>query len=132
MRTVLSLTFFVLCVTTALAQAPIPKGRVPMIGLASAVEKDGKVIIEVLELREVMRMQIPQRGGVFIEKVHSLQLKTGALGTDIRAYRLDGKLAERQEVLNFLAKPRAVAYFLGYDRKNPASPDTFYLNMLKE
>jgi hypothetical protein len=45
----LSLAMLSLVGTAAFAQAPVPKGEAPRIGLASAVEKDGKVIIEVFE-----------------------------------------------------------------------------------
>jgi len=60
MRPLLSLALLVLPGTAALAQAPVPGGPAPRIGLASAfAEKDGKVLIEVFELREVMRMTVP-------------------------------------------------------------------------
>jgi hypothetical protein len=132
MRMLLSLAMLSLPGTAAFAQAPVPKGVAPRIGLASAVEKDGKVIIEVFELREVMGMKIPDRGDVFIEKRHWLALTTGTLGKDIRAYRPDGKRAAPKEVLNALARPRGVAYFLGHDKGKPVQPDPFYLSMLKE
>ena len=128
----LSLAMLSLLGTAAFAQAPVPKGQAPRIGLASAVEKDGKVIIEVFELREVMRMKMPKGGDVFIEKRHWLALTTGTLGKDIRAYRPDGKLAAPREVLKALAKPRGVAYFLGYDKGKPVQPDPFYLGLLRE
>jgi hypothetical protein len=35
-------------------------------------------------------------------------------------------------VLNALAKPHAVVYFLGYDRAKPVQPDPFFLGLLKE
>ena len=132
MRMPLSLAMLSLLGTAAFAQAPVPAGEAPRIGLASAVEKDGKVIIEVFELREVMRMKIPDRGDVFIEKRHWLALTTGTLGKDIRAYRPDGKPATPREVLSALAKPRGVAYFLGYGKGKPIRPDPFYLGLLRE
>jgi len=132
MRMLLSLAMLSLLGTAAFAQAPVPKGEAPRIGLALAVEKDGKVIIEVFELREVMRMKIPDRGDVFIEKRHWMGLTTGTLGKDIRAYRPDSKRATAQEVLKALAKPRGVTYFLGHDRAKPVQPDPFYLGLLRE
>ena len=132
MRMLLSLAMLSLLGTAAFAQAPVPKGEAPRIGLAAAVEKDGKVIIEVFELREVMRMKMPKGGDVFIEKRHWSALTTGTLGKDIRAYRPDGKRALPREVLNALAKPRGVAYFLGYDKGKPVQPDPFYLGLLRE
>jgi hypothetical protein len=118
--------------TGAQDKPPTPKGNPPRFGLASAVEKDGKVTIEVFELREVMRMKMPKGGDVFIEKRHWSALTTGTLGKDIRAYRPDGKPAAPQEVLDALAKPRGVAYFLGYDKQKPVQPDPFYLGLLSE
>jgi hypothetical protein len=132
MRMLLSLAMLSLLSTAAFGQAPVPKGQAPRIGLASAVEKDGKVIIEVFELRETMRMKMPKGGDVFIEKRNWLMLTTGTLGKDIRAYRPDGKPAAPREVLNALAKPRGVAYFLGYDKRKPVQPDPFYLGLLRE
>ena len=118
--------------TGAQAEPPTPKGNPPQFGLASAAEKDGKVVIELFELREVMRMKMPKGGDVFIEKRHWLALTTGTLGKDIRAYRPDGRPAAPREVLNALAKPRGVAYFLGYDKGKPVQPDPFYLGLLRE
>lgn len=132
MHMVLSLAMLLLLGTAAFAQAPVPKGQVPQIGLASAAEKDGKVIIEVFELREVVRMKMPNGGDVFLQKRHWSVLTTGTLGKDIRACRTDGKPAAPQEVLKALAKPRGVAYFLGYNKAKPVQPDPFYLGMLKE
>jgi hypothetical protein len=132
MRTPLSLTTLLLLGTAAFAQAPVPKGDAPRIGLASAVEKDGKILIEVFELPEVMRMKMAKGGDVFIERRHWLALTTGTLGKDIRAYRPDGKPAAAREVLNALARPRGVAYFLGYDRAKPVRPDPFYLGLVRE
>jgi hypothetical protein len=131
MRMLLSLAMLSLLGTAAFAQAPVPKGAAPRIGLASAVEKDGKVIIEVFELREVMRMKMPKGGDVFIEKRHWLALTTGTL-EDIRAYRPDGKRALPREVSNAPAKPCGAAYFLGYDKGKPVQPDWFYLGLLRE
>lgn len=132
MRILLSLAMLLLLRIAAFTQAPVPKGEVPRIGLASAVEKDGKILIEVFELREVMGMKMEKGGDVFIEKRNWSRLTTGTLGKDIRAYRPDGKPAAPKEVLNALAKPRGVAYFLGYDRRKPVQPDPFFLGILKE
>jgi hypothetical protein len=99
MRMLLSLAMLLLHGTAAFAQAPVPKGQVPQISLASAVEKDGQVIIEVFELRDVMRMKVEKGGDVFIEKRYWSALTTGILGKGIRAYRPDGTPAEPQEVL---------------------------------
>jgi hypothetical protein len=132
MRLLLSLALLSLLGTAAFAQAPVPKGEAPRIGLASAVEKDGKVLIEVFELRETMRMKMPEGADVFIVKRNWSVLTTGTLGKEIRAYRPDGKRATPQEVLKALAQPRGVAYFLGHDRAKPVQPDLFYLGLLRE
>ncbi|HEY4261205.1 MAG TPA: hypothetical protein VGM98_13655 [Schlesneria sp.] len=113
-------------------QPPVPKGVTPQIGLASAVQKDDKVLIEILALREVMRIKMPNGGDVFIEERHWSVLTTGILGEDIRAYRPDGKPAAARDVLNAFEKPRGTAYFLGYDKTTPVQPDQFYLSLLKE
>lgn len=133
MRILYSLMMLLFLSTAAGAQQPpVPKGLAPLIGLASVVQKEGKVMIEVLDLREVMRIKMPNGGDVFIEERHWSVLTTGTLGEDIRAYRPDGKPATVREVLNALEKPRGTAYFLGYDKSKPVQPDQFYLNLLKE
>jgi hypothetical protein len=66
MRMLLSLAMLSLLCAVAFAQAPVPKGEAPRIGLASAVDKDGKVIIKVFELRDVMRMKVGKGGDVFV------------------------------------------------------------------
>ncbi|MDB5347776.1 MAG: hypothetical protein JWP89_6153 [Schlesneria sp.] len=132
MRILCSLMMLLLVGTAMCTEPPVPKGVAPQIGLASAVQKDGKVMIEVLELREVMRIKMPNGGDVFIEERHWLVLTTGTLGDDIRAYRPDGKPATARDVLNALQKPRGTAYFLGYDKEKPVQPDQFYLSLFKE
>jgi len=132
MRMLLCLAMLSLLSAAAFAQAPVPKGEAPRIGLASAVEKDGKVLIEIFELREVMRMKMPKGGDSFIEKRHWLTLTAGTLGQDIRAYRPDAKPATPREVLNALAQPRGVVYFIGHDKGKPVQPDPFYLGLLRE
>jgi hypothetical protein len=133
MRILYSLTMLLFFGTAVCAeQPPVPKGVTPLIGVASAIQKDGKVVIEVLELREVMRIKMPNGGDVFIEERHWSVLTTGTLGEDIRAYRPDGKPATARDVLNALEKPRGTAYFLGYDKAKAVQPDQFYLSLLKE
>lgn len=136
MRILLSIALFSLCINAAfnaaLAQAPVPKGDLPRFGLASAVEKDGNVTIEISELRDVMRVKMPNGGDVFIEERHWLHLTTGTLGKDMRAYRPDGKPASPKDVVTALAKPCGVTYFLGYDKAKPIQPDQFFLGLLKE
>jgi hypothetical protein len=132
MRMLISLALLSLPGTAAFPQASVPRGEVPRIGLASAVAKDGKVWIEVFELREVMGIKREGVGDVFIEQRHWLTLTKGTLGNDIRAYRSDGKRATAEEVLKALARPRGIAYFLGYDRGKPVQPDPFFLGLLKE
>jgi hypothetical protein len=109
-----------------------PEGIAPKFGIALATLKDGTVIIDISELREVMRMKLEGRGDVFIEKRHWLPLTAGVLGKDIRAYRPDGKIADAKDVLKALAKPSGVVYFLGRDKTKPMQPDPLYLSLLKE
>ena len=102
------------------AQAPVPQGERPQVGLALAREQDGEVRIEVFELRDIARVKMPVGGDVFIEQRHWLELTKGTLGKDIRAYKPDGTLTGRTELLSALAKPRGIVYFLGYDKARPA------------
>jgi hypothetical protein len=134
MRAILSaLTVLALLTSAGHAQdqPPTPKGTLPQFGLASAVDKDGQVTIDVSELRGVARIKM-DGFDVFVQRDHWAPLITGVLAKDIRAYRIDGKPAQPREVLNALAKPRGVVYFLGYDKAKPVQPDLFYLSLLKE
>jgi hypothetical protein len=47
MRLLYSLAMLSFLGTGVCAESPVPKGGAPRIGLASAVQKDGKVMIEV-------------------------------------------------------------------------------------
>ena len=132
MRIPLSLATVLALGSAASAQAPIPAGPAPKFGFATASEKDGTVTIEIFELRETMRMKIPNAGDVFIEKRNWLPWTKGALGKDIRAYRPDGKSATADEVLKALSRGRGVAYFVGFDNNRAVQPDLFYLGLLKE
>jgi hypothetical protein len=132
MRMLLSLATLSLLSAAGFAQLPVPKGEAPKIGVASAAQKDGKVIVEVFELREVIGMKLANGNVVFIQERHWSQLTTGVLGRDIRAYRPDGKPADPKEVLKALAKTRGVAYYLGYDKAKPVQPDPFYLGLVRE
>lgn len=132
MRMLYSTAILLLLSTAACAQPPVPKGEMPRIGLASAVEKDGNIIIKISELREVMRIKMPNGGDVFVEERHWSALTTGTLGDDIRAYRPDGKSAAPREVVKALAKPQGVVYFLGYDKDKPVKPDPFFLGLIRE
>jgi hypothetical protein len=132
MRLLAAFAMALFLTTLSSAQDPVPKGPAPQFGLASAAMKDGKVTIELFELREVIRMKTGNGVDVFVEKRNWQELTTGALGKDIRAYRPDGKVATAQEVLKALVKPSGVAYFIGYDKNKAVEPDLFYLKLLKE
>jgi hypothetical protein len=109
-----------------------PKGVAPLFGLASAVEKDGKVVVELLEARrDVARIPVMDHDE-FVEIAHWVPLATAALDKGIRAYRLDGKPADPKEVLRALVKRRSVVYFLGYEKARPVCPDPFYLSLLEK
>jgi hypothetical protein len=110
---------------------PPPKGVAPLFGLASAVEKDGKVVIELCEARDVARIRVMDHDE-FIQMDYWLPLATATLNKDIRAYRLDGKPADPKEVLKALGKQRSVVYFLGFDKAKPVRPDPFYLSVLEK
>lgn len=118
--------------SVAVAEDPVPpKGTKPSFGLASAVEKDGKVVIELLEARDVVGIPVMDHIE-FIEMPNWWPLASGTLGKDVRAYRLDGKPADPKEVLKALGKRRSVMYFLGYDKAKPVQPDPFYFSVLEK
>jgi hypothetical protein len=108
-----------------------PKGPAPLFGVARATEKEGKVTVELFELRDVVGIPVMDHIE-FIQMDNWLELASRAVGKDMRAFRPDGKPADPKEVLRSYAKPRAVMYFLGYDKAKPVQPDPFYLSLLKE
>ncbi len=108
-----------------------PKGAAPLFGVASAAEKDGKVVIDLDELRDTVRIRVMDHDE-FLQMENWLPLMSGELGKDIRAYRPDGKPADAKQVLKALSKPGGVMYFVGHDKAKPIQPDPFYLRLLRE
>ena len=106
---------------TAQEQPTAPKFDPPQIYSAKAVEKDGVVKVQFTAAEFA-----PPLGYRWTEKV------TLTLGTQVRAFRSDGKVADSSAVLKALAKPTGVFCLVRCVPDAPTEPDRFYLGMLRE
>lgn len=134
--TLLSATLLFLPVVRA-QDNPAPRGPSPRLWRAAAVQEDGTVVIQIAEPVE---QGGTEGGGPLEPGVKSLPanrvmawhpLKKVALGKTVQAFRADGKPAEANAVLKALAKPNGVAVFLRTKDSDPASPEPFYLALLR-
>ena len=116
----------------------VPTGRPPQFWRASASEQNGKIVIQIAAPEERAGGGGP---GGFEPGVRSLpptrviewcDLPKVTLGEQVQALRVDGKVVEPKAVLKSLAKPRGVAVFVRTKQDARATPDPFYLMLLRE
>jgi hypothetical protein len=129
--TLLSVTWLsVLPVGRDLEKDP-PPGEPPQLWLASAVEENGKVVIQVAR----PEYKVPRKPAV-AEPMKWEKLRRVTLGQGVRAFGVDRKPLEPKFVLKALAGPRGVAVFVRNNvRDRPrdlTEPDSFYLGLLRE
>ena len=110
-----------------------PRGDSPQLLMASATQKDGKIIIDIA--RPVEQGAGPLVVGPGIGSLPATMvmnwvvLKKFTLGKTVQAFRVDGKPVEPEAVLKALAKQKGVAVFI---RANvQAKPEPFYLSLLR-
>ena len=122
----LLLTFSVASAADAPARPP---GQPPILALASATEKDGKVVVQIAQARIVFPP--PKECGASEDIVWD-NLKPVTLGETVQAYNVDGTHAEPGAVLMALAEPKGVAVFMRLFDFDPAEPPAFYLSLLRK
>jgi len=135
--TLLSVTVLLFVSAGSAQEKQAPPGQPPRLWLASASQQDGKVVIQIAE--PVERGGSDLAGGLG-PGVGSLPATTVmkwsdlpkvTLGKTVQAFRVDGKLAEPDAVLQALAKPKGVAVFIRTKESDPTKPDSFYLALLR-
>jgi hypothetical protein len=106
---------------------PFPPGQPPHLWLASAIEQDGRVVIQVYEA-------LPANTDDHFAADMMLwqELQSVVLGETVRAYGVDGELLDPQVVLAALENPTGVAVFITLFHFDPDEPPEFYLSLLQE
>jgi hypothetical protein len=113
------------------ADAPArPPGKPPILALASASEKDGKVVVQIAQAR--VRFAPPAADGGGGTDIVWNNLKPVTLGETVQAYNVDGTPAEPGAVLMALAEETGVAVFVRLFDFDPAEPPEFYLSLLRK
>jgi hypothetical protein len=115
-----------------------PVGQPPRLWLASAFDRDGKVVVQIAQLEE---QGGPGGPGGFEPGVKTVpattvmkwcNLRPVTLGKTAQAFRVNGERVEANLVLKALAKPKGVAVFVRTKESDPANVDPFYLALLRE
>ena len=123
----LLLTFSVASAADAPARPP---GQPPILALASASEKDGKVVVQIAQAR--VRFAPPAADGGGGTDIVWDNLRPVTLGETVQAYNFDGTPAEPGSVLMALAEPTGVAVFVRLFEFDPAEPPAFYRSLLRK
>jgi hypothetical protein len=109
---------------------PLP-GEPPALWRASALQRDGKVVIQI-----AYQDYVEPRKAVAREPMRWVAWQPVTLGETVRAFGIDGKPLEPKVVLKALAEPKLVAVFVRqYIASQPrdlADPDPYYLATLRE
>ena len=123
-------------VTVAQDLPPLPKGSPPDFELATAMEKDGAVVVRfTMRGTHTKVVQVEQDGKkvtknvVELAWVDSSDVKVD--GKNFAVLGADGKAIDPKDLLKRLAKPTQVAVFK-FGPKGESKPDLFYLRMLRE
>ena len=135
--TLLSVTLLFFFASVGSAQEKdAPREPSPLLWLASASQYDGKVVIQLAKPKEqggrgpVRNLEPGTKSLPAPPVMKWSNLEKVILGKTVRAFRVNGKLAEPNYVLKALAKPRGVAVFVRTEGRE--APDPFYLAMFRE
>jgi hypothetical protein len=111
-------------------EKPAPGGQPPALWLASAAERDGKVVVQIarpgMPTPPTDLKEKPAEGLVWVN------LRPVTLGDTVHAFGVDGKRVEPKAVLKALAEPKGVAVFLRSYPTDPVTPPKFYRAMIRE
>jgi hypothetical protein len=108
------------------AQDRPPPNEPPKLWRAAAVEKDGKVVIQ-MEWPDY----VAPRQAVAAEPMKWRAFKPVILGETVHAFAVDGKPVGAKAVVMALAQPKAVPVFERYFRPL-LDPDPYYLRLFRE
>jgi hypothetical protein len=127
---VLILAVVLMVVPAGRAQDKPPPGPHPVLWLASATPKDGKVIVQIsmpgLPPPPADPTDKPAEGSVWVE------LQKVTLDKTVQAFGVDGKRVGPKVVLKALAEPKGVAVFIRSNVKDPEVPPAFYRSLFRE
>jgi hypothetical protein len=112
-----------------------PPGQPPCLWLASASQREGKVVVQIAEPQERGGKYLPgglERGPRWVPLVMTWSnIPKVTLGKTLHVCHVDGKPAAPSAVLKALAKPKGVAVFVRTKGSDPIRPDPFYLALLR-
>ena len=134
--TLLSVTLLFFASVGSGQQKDAPREPSPALWLASASQRDGKIIIHLAKPKELgargpVRNLEPGTKSLPAPGVMKWSnLEKVILGKTVRVFRVNGKLVEPNYVLKALAKQRGVAVFVRTEGWEP--PDPFYLSLFRE
>lgn len=104
----------------------------PQICKATAIKKDGKVVIHITGPELLIRRKDPVDKDSKDWVVAWTKRDSLVLGKQIRAYKPSGKKLDEAAVLKALAKLVAVACFQRMHKDAPEMPDPFYRGVFRD
>ena len=133
--TLFSVTLLLFASVGSAQEKDAPREPSPLLWLASASQRDGKVVIQLAKPKDRSRGPVrdlePGTKSLPAPPVMKWSnLEKVILGKTVRVFRANGKLAEPTYVLKALAKPRGVAVFVRTEGLE--APDPFYLALFRE
>jgi hypothetical protein len=128
----LALTALLLIVPGGNAQEKQPPpGEPPRLWRASAVQQDGKIVIQIAH-----QQYVEPRKSVSRESMRWENWRPVTLGETVRAFGVDGKALEPMAVLKALGEPKLVAVIVRQHipsrPRDLSDPQPHYLAMLRE
>ena len=109
-----------------------PAGLAPVFRLASATEREGKVVVQLAR----PRLPTPPTPGDPAKKPAQglvwVNLRLVTLGETVHAFGVDGKSLEAKAVLKALAKPKGAAVFVRSYPNDPTTPPEFYRALIRD
>ena len=116
-------------------RSPPPKGPGPSFQLATAVEKDGLIVVRYSQpVQATKTVQVEKDGKKVTQNVaytvwNDIEFKVD--GKSVAVLGADGKAIDPKNLLKRLAKPTPIAIF-AFNPKDELTPDPFYLRVLRE
>lgn len=112
---------------TTHAAPAFPPGHPPKLWLASAVEEEGKVVVQIYESWPANLDDHPAADDIIWR-----ELRPVTLGETVHAYGVDGETLAADTVLEALENPAGVAVFELIYPFDPPEPPEFYRSLLRE
>ncbi len=126
-RVLFTLLFVSIASLTSEAAPPFPPGNPPHLWLASAVEVEGDVVVQIYEAWPSNLDNHPAADDIIWR-----ELRPVTLGETVYAYDVAGETLAADAVLEALENPTGVAVFEMIYQFDPPEPPEFYRSLLRE